>query len=79
MSTTEVRRLYDKVKASKARVILSVFLALLIAIVISVSVGYGSPGFIEATQVILSRIFPFLEINPGSKAIRIIFYIRLLE
>ena len=45
---------------------------LLIAIVISVSLGAGSPRFFEATQVILSKFFPFLEINPGSKITQLI-------
>lgn len=72
MSTAEVKRLYDKVKASKAFVTLSVFMALLIAVVISISVGAGSPGFVDAAQIILSRIFPFLDINSGSKVAQII-------
>jgi iron complex transport system permease protein len=72
MSATEVKRLYTKAKGRKVLVILSVFMALLITIVISVSLGAGSPRFMEATQVILSKIFPFLEINPGSKITQII-------
>ena len=78
MSTTNVKKLCDKVKASKVSVIVSAFIVLLIVTVISVSLGAGSPRFIEATQVILSKIFPFLGINPGSQMTqRIILYIRL--
>jgi iron complex transport system permease protein len=73
MSTaSEVKRLYTKAKARKILVILSVFVVLLIAIVISVSLGAGSPRFMEAMQVILSKLFPFLEIDPGSKITQII-------
>ena len=65
MSTaTELKQLYQKGKKRKSLVILSIFLALLLAVVISVSLGAGSPGFAEATQVILSRVFPFLNIDP---------------
>jgi len=35
--------------------------------VISVSLGAGSPRFMEAMQVIFSKLFPFLEIDPGPK------------
>jgi len=73
MSTaSEVKRLYTKAKARKILVILSVFVVLLIAIVISVSLGAGSPRFMEAMQVILSKLFPFLEIVPGSEITQII-------
>jgi iron complex transport system permease protein len=68
MSTaSELKKLYHKGRKRKVLVILSIFLALLIAIVISVSLGAGSPRFEEATRVILSKLFPFLEIDPGSK------------
>ena len=73
MSTTsEVKRLYVKGKKRKVLIILSAFIVLLIITVISVSLGAGSPRFMEAAQVILSKIFPFLEINPGSKTTQII-------
>jgi len=68
MSTTSgVERLYTKGRARKILVILSAFIALLTTVVVSVSLGSASPGFMEATQVILSRIFPFAGIDPGSK------------
>ena len=73
MSTaSEVKRLYVKGKKRKVLIILYAFIALLIITVISVSLGAGSPRFMEATRVILSRIFPFLEIDPGSKITQII-------
>ena len=68
MSTTSgVERLYTKGRARKVLVILSALIALLTTVVVSVSLGSASPGFMEATQVILSRIFPFAGIDPGSK------------
>jgi iron complex transport system permease protein len=79
MSTaSELKRLYLKGKNRKIFAILSIFLVLLIIIVISVSLGAGSPRFNEATQVILSKLFPFLGIDSGSKLTQtIIFEIRL--
>ena len=65
-TTTELKQLYQKGKKRKILAMLSIFLALLIAVVVSVSLGAGSPGFAEATQVILSKLFPFLNIDPGS-------------
>jgi iron complex transport system permease protein len=67
MSTTEAKNLYSKARGKKVLVILSVCIALLIAIVISVSLGAGSPGFFEAANVVLSRLFPFFGIDPGSQ------------
>jgi len=72
MSTTEVKRLYTEAKARKVLGILSIFVVLLIAIVISVSLGAGSPRFMEAMQVILSKLFPFLAIDPGSRITQLI-------
>jgi iron complex transport system permease protein len=78
MSATEVKRLYTKAKGRKVLVILSVFMALLITIVISVSLGAGSPRFNEAAQVILSKLFPFLGVDPGPQITQtIILEIRL--
>jgi iron complex transport system permease protein len=66
MSTaSELKQLYHKGKKRKILAILSIFLALILAVVISVSVGAGSPGFAEASRVILSKLFPFLNIDPG--------------
>jgi iron complex transport system permease protein len=73
MSTaTELKQLYQKGKKRKILAILSIFLALLLAVVVSVSLGAGSPGFAEASQVILSKLFPFLNINPGPSLTRTI-------
>ncbi|MCW4010837.1 MAG: iron ABC transporter permease [Candidatus Bathyarchaeota archaeon] len=65
MSTAaELRRLYSKGKKRKVLAIFALFIALLVAIVASVSLGAGSPRFIEAMNVIFSRVFPFFNINP---------------
>jgi iron complex transport system permease protein len=72
MSTTEVKRLYTEAKARKVLGILSIFVVLIIAVVISVSLGAGSPRFMEAMQVILSKLFPFLAIDPGSRITQLI-------
>jgi iron complex transport system permease protein len=67
MSITEAKNLYAKAKGRKVLVILSVCIALLIAIVVSVSLGAGSPGFFDAANVVFSRLFPFIGIDPGSQ------------
>ena len=68
MSTaTELKRLYNKGKKRKILVLLSFFTALLVSIVVSVSLGAASPSFNEAMQTIFSKLFPFLNINPGSQ------------
>jgi iron complex transport system permease protein len=79
MSTaSELKKLYLKGKNRKILAILSLFLVLLIIMVISVSLGAGSPRFNEAMQVILSKLFPFLEVDAGPQITQtIIFEIRL--
>ena len=73
MSTaSELKRLYNKGKKRKILVLLSIFTALLLSVVVSVSLGAGSPRFNEAMQVIFSKLFPFLNINPGSQLTQII-------
>jgi len=68
MSTAaELKRLYNKGKKRKTLVLLSLFIALLVSIVVSISLGAASPGFTEALQAIFSKLFPFLNINPGSQ------------
>ncbi|MCP8306508.1 MAG: iron ABC transporter permease [archaeon] len=75
MSTTsEVGRLYTKGRARKVLAILSALIALLTTVVVSVSLGAASPGFMEAMQAILSRIFPFAGIDPGSKITQTIIF-----
>jgi iron complex transport system permease protein len=68
MSTTaEIKRLYKKGKKRKILAITSLFLALTLAIIVSLSIGAGAPTFYDAVNVISSRLFPFLNINPGSE------------
>ena len=67
MSTAlELKKLYHKGKKRKILAILSIFVALIIAVVVSVSLGAGSPRFTEAMNVIFSRLFPSLQIDPGT-------------
>jgi len=73
MSTAaELKKLYSKGKSRKVLVIFSIFIALFITVLISVSLGAGSPRFNEAINVILNKIFPSLDFNPGSKITQII-------
>jgi len=68
----ELKRLYNKGKKRKILVLLSFFVAIIVSIFVSVSLGAASPGFIDAMQVMLSKLFPFLNINPGSRITQII-------
>jgi len=68
MSTaSELKRLYHKGKKRKIVVILSILMALLVAVLVSVSLGAGSPGLEAAARVIFAKLFPFLNIDPGPK------------
>jgi len=65
-TTTDLKKLYSKGKKRKLLVIFSVFIAVIITMVVSISYGAGSPRLPEAFQVIFSRSLPFLHLNPGS-------------
>lgn len=59
MNALEIKKLYDKSKTRRVLAIISLFIVILVAIVVSVSLGAASPRFTEAMQAIFSRIFPF--------------------
>jgi len=65
-TTTELKKLYTKGKKRKLLAIFSVFIAVIIIIVVAISFGAGSPRLPEAFQVIVSKIFPFFNLDPGS-------------
>jgi iron complex transport system permease protein len=66
-SAAELKRLYQKGKKRKVLAILSLFVALVVAFVISISLGAGSPRFNEAMNVIFSKIFPSFGFDAGSR------------
>lgn len=66
-TTADLKKLYNKGRKRKLLVIFSVFIALIITMVVSISLGAGSPRLSEALQVIFSRSFPFLNLDPGSQ------------
>ncbi len=72
MSATEVKAIYTKSKARKLLALFLVLLGLIIAVIVSMSLGAGSPRFTEAINVILSRIFPFLNLPPEPRVTQII-------
>lgn len=75
MTTTTVEEIklnYSKNKRRKALVILSLIIAIIVSFVIALSVGAGSPKFVEAMNVIFSRILPFMNFDPGSTLTQII-------
>ncbi|MCW4046882.1 MAG: iron ABC transporter permease [Candidatus Bathyarchaeota archaeon] len=63
---SELKKLYNKGKKRKFLAIFSVFIALIITVLVSVSLGAASPGLAEAIRVIASRVLPFLHLDPGS-------------
>jgi len=65
-TTTDLKNLYTKGKKRKLLAIFSVFVAVLLVTLIAISFGAGSPRLLEAVQVITSRTFPFLNLDPGS-------------
>jgi len=66
------KNFYKESKGKKLLAIFGLSLILLVTAVVSVSLGAASPGFAEAVQVILSKIFPFLGLDPGSKITQLI-------
>jgi iron complex transport system permease protein len=66
-TAAELNSLYKKGKKRKILAIVSIFLALIVAIVVSVSLGAGSPRFNEAMHVIFAKLFPTIGINPGTR------------
>ncbi len=62
----DLKKLYSKGKKRKLLAIFSIFTAVIITVVISISFGAGSPRLSEAFQVIFSRSFPFLNLDPGT-------------
>ena len=70
----EIKKLYGKGKKRKILAIFSVFLALIITAMVSISIGAASPSLLQAIPVILSKLFPFLHINPGSRLAQLIIW-----
>ncbi|MCW4006376.1 MAG: iron ABC transporter permease [Candidatus Bathyarchaeota archaeon] len=68
MSTAaELKQLYTKGKKRKVLAIFSIFLALIIAFIVSISLGAGSPGFNEAMGVMFSKLFPSAGFDAGTR------------
>jgi len=77
-SSTELKELYQKSKKRKFLALFFIFLIFLIVLVISLHFGAGEPRLDDVINVVLSRLFPFLNINPGSEIIQgIVLNIRL--
>ena len=73
MSTAaELEKLYSKGKSRKVLAILLICFALFATALVAVSLGAGSPRFNEAMNVILNRVFPSLDFDPGTKITQII-------
>lgn len=70
----ELKEIYRRGRKRKILILLSLFLAIIAMIVVSVSLGAGSPRLYEAIQVIASKLFNFLEIPPPNKTTEMIIW-----
>ncbi|MCS7095745.1 MAG: iron ABC transporter permease [Nitrososphaerota archaeon] len=68
----ELKKIYRRSVKRKVLIILSLFSAIIITMLVSVSIGAGSPRFTEAMQVIFSKLLPSLNLDPGSATTQII-------
>lgn len=73
-NVAELKKLYGAGKKRKILALTSIFLAIIGAVIVSVSLGAGSPRFNEAIQVILAKLFPSLGIDPGPTVTQIIIW-----
>jgi iron complex transport system permease protein len=71
-TAAELKSLHKKSKKRKILALFSMFIALLLAAVFSVSLGAGSPRLTEAMSVIFSKLLPFLNFDPGTSLTQII-------
>lgn len=78
-SLNDLVEVYKRGRRRKMLVLLSLFLAIIVVMMISISLGAGSPRFIEAVKVIALKIFPaFFNSNPVDATVQtIIWDIRL--
>ncbi|MCX8177255.1 MAG: iron ABC transporter permease [Candidatus Bathyarchaeota archaeon] len=68
----ELKKIYRRSVKRKVLIILSLFSAIIITMLVSVSIGAGSPRFTEAMQVIFSKLLPSLNLDPGPATTQII-------
>ncbi|MDI9644152.1 MAG: iron ABC transporter permease [Candidatus Verstraetearchaeota archaeon] len=73
----ELKRLYGKGKKRKVLALFLLVISIFSAMVVSVSLGAGSPRFGDAVKVIASKLFPFLGIEVGTITQTIIWNLRL--
>ena len=71
-TAAELKSLHKKSKKRKILALFSMFIALLLAAVVSVSLGAGSPRLTEAMSVIFSKLLPFLNFDSGTSLTQII-------
>jgi iron complex transport system permease protein len=68
MSTAaQIKSVYKQGKKRKILALTTLFIILIVAMVVSISIGAGAPTLNDAINVIASKLFPFLNINPGSE------------
>jgi iron complex transport system permease protein len=77
-TATEIKQNYQKSKKRNIFVLLIIVTAIIVAVIISVSLGAAKPQFNEAMSAIFAKLFPFLNIDGGLPTVqRIILNVRL--
>jgi iron complex transport system permease protein len=75
---TEIQNIYKQGRKRKILVLLIISIIIIIAVIASVSLGASTLSFTESINVILAKVFPSLNIDPGSPFVqRIILDARL--
>jgi iron complex transport system permease protein len=78
ITAAEIKQNYKKGKKRKIYALLIFIAALLVSVIVSVSLGSSTLGFEDAVTTISAKLFPFLNLDPGSVlAQRIILDVRL--
>lgn len=68
----ELKEIYKRGVKRKILTLVSLFSAIMVTMLVSVSIGAGSPRFTEAMQVIFSKLLPPLNLDPGPATTQII-------
>ncbi|MCW4006369.1 MAG: iron ABC transporter permease [Candidatus Bathyarchaeota archaeon] len=66
-AAAQLKLAYTKSKKRKILAILSIFVIFIIVLLISLNFGAGDPRLGDVINVFLSKLFPFLNIDPGSE------------
>lgn len=71
-TVAEIKQNYKKGKKRKILALLIFIAAIIVSVIVSVSLGSSTLGFKEAMTTISAKLFPFLNLDPGSKLAQMI-------